>query len=455
MKTIKEILITTLKILWALKLSVKIIIVVGAIGVFAFVAIKLTSTSYFCNCCHIMNPYYDNWETSTHSEVTCTKCHLEPGVAGLLKGKISGMAQAINFIVGRVGTKPNGVVADSSCLRSHCHNIEELESKNLYYGMAMFTHKGHISKVVNGIKIACGTCHSHFEGNEHFSIDKNVCFTCHFLRGKEGASKHVQTECLDCHEIPDKIIERGMVKVNHQEFASYEAGCEGSCHKKQVEKDSAVNDSVCLNCHSFKRTDQEVEELHHEHSIGEKVECFSCHGEVSHKPQALSLETMTKCESCHSNTTHGSQIDVYTAKQHKHVSDDRITGPMFLTHVECTGCHISPEEICIKTGDCTGSVAKAIPSACDNCHEPGTGEKYIPFWQGKIKKLYEQVSNNLLELEKQLRIKSDDDNTEIEKRIAKAKAILDSVKADGSYGVHNFKYTEAILIEANKILNGE
>jgi nitrate/TMAO reductase-like tetraheme cytochrome c subunit len=453
MKSVKEIFITPVKIFWEFKLSVKIFLVLGAVGLFSFVAIELTSTPGFCNSCHIMNPYYDNWKASSHSGVSCTKCHLQPGFTGLIKGKINGMAQSINFIVGRVGTKPNGVVVDSSCLRSHCHDIEELESKNLYYGMAMFTHKGHTSQVVNGITISCGTCHSHFEGDEHFSIDKNVCFTCHFLKSKEGAGEQVQTKCLDCHEIPDKVIERGMVKVNHLEFASYSAGCSGSCHKKQVEKDSAVSDSVCLNCHSFKRTDQETEELHHEHSIGEKVECFSCHGEVSHKPQKLSLETMTKCESCHSNTTHSSQIDVYTAKQHNRVSDERIIGPMFLTHVECTGCHIDPEQICIQTGDCTGTVAKAIPSACDNCHEPGTGEKYIPFWQGKIKKLYEQVSKNLDELEKQLRIKHGDDNTEIEKRIAEAKAILDAVKADGSYGVHNFKYTEARLNDANKILN--
>ena len=30
--------------------------------------------------------------------------------------------------------------------------------------------------------------------------------------------------------------------------------------------------------------------------------------------------------------------------------------------------------------------------------------------------------------------------------------ILKSVESDGSWGVHNFKYAEAMLLEANKIL---
>ncbi len=31
--------------------------------------------------------------------------------------------------------------------------------------------------------------------------------------------------------------------------------------------------------------------------------------------------------------------------------------------------------------------------------------------------------------------------------------LLDTVAADGSWGVHNLKYTEAILLKANDIIN--
>ena len=38
-------------------------------------------------------------------------------------------------------------------------------------------------------------------------------------------------------------------------------------------------------------------------------------------------------------------------------------------------------------------------------------------------------------------------------KITQAKELVDSVEADGSWGVHNFKYTEAILLKANEIIS--
>ena len=35
--------------------------------------------------------------------------------------------------------------------------------------------------------------------------------------------------------------------------------------------------------------------------------------------------------------------------------------------------------------------ARATPEACDACHEAGTGNRYIPFWQISIKELYQQT----------------------------------------------------------------
>jgi disulfide oxidoreductase YuzD len=133
---------------------------------------------------------------------------------------------------------------------------------------------------------------------------------------------------------------------------------------------------------------------------------------------------------------------------------DRVLSPMFLTHVECTGCHIEQSQKTTGALDSFGTVAKAVPQACDNCHEPGTGKQYIPFWQEKIKKLYDQINNRL-------RIKLDNINNEIDEqkandlkeKIAPAKELVDSVEADGSLGVHNFKYTESILLKANEIIN--
>jgi nitrate/TMAO reductase-like tetraheme cytochrome c subunit len=438
-----------------LNLKVKIVLVFLLALVFASGLIVVSEQPGFCNSCHIMHTYYDSWKTSFHSEVNCLDCHLRPGFAGHVKGKINGLSQAVDCIVGRVGTKPNATIEDVSCLRSECHSIEKLASQEIDCNGIKFAHRKHVEEVVGGITISCGTCHSHFEGDEHFNVNSDVCFSCHFLKDSRSQNKLVQTNCRDCHEVPNKVIKRGLVTVNHTEFVSYKASCEDSCHRGQVEKLSNVTDSVCLNCHSFRKAeDVDSVELHKVHTSGEKVECFACHGKVSHGPtEDAPLAVTMDCKSCHSDT-HNVQLGVYTAHEHPlQKESSRVLSPMFLTHVECTGCHIEQRPVGTGTVESIGKVAKAVPEACDKCHEPGTGQRYIPFWQGEIKKLHNQVSGRLNELQDVAQTETDQNKAgELKSRIAQAKALVDSVEADGSWGVHNLKYTEAILLKAKEII---
>jgi hypothetical protein len=105
--------------------------------------------------------------------------------------------------------------------------------------------------------------------------------------------------------------------------------------------------------------------------------------------------------------------------------------------------------------DSFGTVAKAVPSACDKCHESGTGQQYIPFWQEKIKGLYEKISRRADMLEQRARLETDEQLAqESQGRVKDARSILESVASDGSWGVHNFKYTEAMLLRANEMVSG-
>ena len=326
----------------------------------------------------------------------------------------------------------------------------------MYKDKIKFTHKNHIARVVDGIQISCGTCHSHFEGDEHFEVNEKVCFPCHFLYNEQTDVKVVQTGCLDCHEIPNKVIKRGLVTIDHSEFADYKASCDDSCHRKQVKNTSIVPETICLNCHDFDKSHgSDSAELHAHHTGKEKVECFVCHGDVSHKPtESVSVAAMMDCKDCHSDT-HGIQQSIYSADYHtEQKSDKRILSPMFLTHVECTGCHTEQ----VKTGsggilDSFGKIAKPVPQACDKCHQEGTGEKYIPFWQKGIKSLFNRVNNRLSELQNRARLETDGQAAKkLQESIRQAKALLESVEADGSWGVHNLKYTEAMLTKAEKII---
>ncbi|MHC4654111.1 MAG: NapC/NirT family cytochrome c [Planctomycetota bacterium] len=455
MRYIKAIFASGMNVLRQLNWPARILLVMVAIAVVSTGSIVITGQPGFCNSCHIMNPYYGSWEKSSHSEVNCLDCHLQPGFAGYVKGKINGLAQAVDCIVGRVGTKPNATVQDISCLRSECHSVEDLVSKDIDYHGIKFTHKNHVAKEIDGITISCGTCHSHFAGDEHFTVNNDVCFTCHFLKSDESSSRLAQTSCRDCHEVPREVIERGLVTIDHAEYITYSASCEDSCHKKEIEKISDVADSVCLNCHSFGKEQQaDSVQLHETHTNHEKVECFACHGKVSHgQTKVASVSAMMECRNCHSDT-HEVQRSIY-ATQHPMQDENSklVLSPMFLTHVECNGCHI--ERVGNKSGtlDSLGTVAKAVPGACDNCHEEGTGQRYVPFWQKKIKALYEQINHKLDRLEERARFESNEQLAQkLSDRAGQARSILDSVSSDGSWGVHNLKYTEAMLLKANKII---
>lgn len=428
------------------------------LAIFSVVAVEVTSQPSFCNSCHIMNPFYKSWKASSHAEVNCLDCHLQPGFTGYIKGKINGLAQAVDCGVGRVGTKPSAAIVDRSCLRADCHSNQQLISKDLDYGTVKFSHRNHVDKIVGGIRISCGTCHSHFEGPEHFRVNTQVCYTCHFLGSGQAGGRLVEVACSECHEVPTKTIKRGLVEINHAEFASYATNCEDSCHRKQTRKKNEVTGEVCLNCHSD-RNEGEVNsvELHALHTQGEKVECFACHGEIEHgAAKATTVAGMMDCTSCHSDA-HGVQQTIYSAYSPQYhlqqTQIERTLSPMFLTHVECTGCHIDRVPNKSGTLDSFGTVARAASRACDKCHEQGTGQRYISFWQEKIKGLYQDISAKVNLLEQQASIEFDSQTKQqLNEKIGQARSILDSVSSDGSWGVHNFKYTEAMLLKAKSII---
>lgn len=434
----------------------RILVALVGMGVMTLTAVEVTGQPGFCNSCHVMKPYYESWTQSKHAEVNCLNCHLQPGLTGYVKGKINGLAQLVDCVVGRIGTKPNATIVDASCLRSQCHATADLITRTFGCTNVHFAHEKHVNKVVDGIKITCGTCHSHFEGAAHFSVNRDTCFTCHFLGGGTSDNRLVKTNCQSCHELPKQVIRRGYVKIDHQEFVSYKANCEESCHKRELRQASHVDETVCLDCHAYpKEADANSVELHAAHSNGDKVECFACHRKVPHgQTQVESVSAMMNCQSCHSDT-HQVQRTIY-GTQHplQPNNEDRVLSPMFMTHVECTGCHIERAAKTPGTLDSFGTVARAVPAACDKCHEVGTGSKYVPFWQQKIKTLYEQVDKKVKEAEALAAAQPGAGPVqEFGRRVEQARSILDSVRYDGSWGVHNFKYTEALLLEADKMVS--
>ena len=455
---------------WAARLLV-------GFAVFTFVSVEVTSRSSFCNSCHIMGSYYQSWRAGTHSQVECVKCHIPPGTVSYARAKLNGLGQVVDDVLSRTG-KPSADVADASCLRGGCHNVETIRKQARHEGKYFFDHGKHLDHNYTNVEIHCTTCHSHIQGNNHFEVNTNACITCHLAYPKAPKGNVVLTKadasipvtqavatepavakaaattaattatpptrCDSCHKAPDQPIQYQGLKVVHAEYLSYGAACE-SCHRGVTASVGKIRDEQCFACHDFgmERLGS-VEETHKVHSSGKKVECFSCHGVTRHGPSAQSMRLdQIDCRSCHTGQ-HAIQQKTYKSDglltaAHQPPTTQQAVTPMFLAHVDCNGCHIAPRPLKIK-GDSGATVAVATAAACNTCHKPGLGEQMIPMWQKDTHTLYDAVVKLI---PKDLPV--DEERREL---VQHAQRLIDLVRLDGSWGVHNPRYTQELLNDA-------
>jgi len=466
------------------------VFVVGSVAM-----VEVTSTNKFCSNCHIMEPYYDSWARSAHKHVACVKCHISPGVDSFVAAKLNGLGQVVDDVLNRTSTKPSASVNELSCTRSGCHTVETLTAKATVNESFKFRHDKHLGTRHLGVEITCSTCHSHVKGDEHFEVNTSVCITCHMIEtvpsdvdvdvtgtdqamfsyirlavreprmmiasdeAPPGASPELPgestfsngdpappTSCKVCHEPPDTIVEYEGLEVNHEEFLSFGASCE-SCHRNATATPNPIDDGRCLQCHNFgieRATD--AKEMHQVHSLGRhKVECFNCHGAIMHGPvaQSMSLEQFD-CRQCHINQ-HAVQRLEYLLAGTDGASSAQAVNPMFLAHVDCTGCHVKARAL--HTNPLSGAkVTAATPEACDRCHKAGFGAMMVPQWQEATKRLFAQAEEDLARTEP---LAQSPDAVAL---VAEARELINMVKVDGSWGVHNPRYTQRLLDDARQKL---
>jgi nitrate/TMAO reductase-like tetraheme cytochrome c subunit len=429
------------------------------------VSIEVTSTSTFCNSCHIMKTFHETWESGTHKEVACVECHIAPGLSNLLAAKINGFGQMIDNTLGRTSTHPRAVVSDEACMRSGCHDLTSVQAIPRERQKYFFDHSKHLNITYDGIALHCTTCHSHLSEAKHFEINTGVCITCHLQNGvpasphsgapgqataasapgpEPAASKPAPNRCRDCHQPPAQAIEYRGLKVVHAEYLAYGAACE-SCHRTVTAPAEPVRSERCYACHDYGRERlNSATELHQVHSAAgrHRVNCYNCHGLTEHGPAAMATALdQVNCLSCHSGQ-HQIQRQLYefagaVATSEKSASGSPVT-PMFMAHVDCAGCHIQPRHPSVKP-DSGATVAAATAKACDNCHKPGLGDQMVPLWQKNTRSLYESVARMLPDPAKPAA------SAQAGRLIAEARQLLALVRQDGSWGVHNPQYTQKLI----------
>jgi hypothetical protein len=241
-------------------------------------------------------------------------------------------------------SRPQSGPCEVTCLRDGCHTneflvIEPITQVGQKY---KFNHRGHIDMQLGGIRLLCTTCHSRFEGREHFKVDTQTCFICHFLKARTSPVPLVETNCRDCHDVPAEVVKRGGTQIDHRRFADLQLSCEQLCHDKQMDPNTRVADTRCLDCHEFRNQGEYgASDLHAMHGGKGKVDCLACHERVDHGRRPIDgHHTSLKCESCHQASFEGARSDEV----------DFIRLP-----ADCTLCHSDPHG-----GQFTG--------ACQQCH---------------------------------------------------------------------------------------
>ncbi len=435
---------------WARVATIGTILGLAVLAPTSYVAVHQSSTPEFCKSCHIMDPYYDSWANSAHGEIACIACHFEPGLMGTLQGKFQALTQLTKYITLTAGTRPWAHVADASC--TQCHSLPDLVGP-LDFGGIAFDHGPHMAQV-SGMQLRCVTCHSHVLIDEHFAVQKDVCFTCHFMPTAGGAPSPRLADCGLCHGPPqDELLVAGAPFV-HAQWIESGVDCR-ACHADTVSGSGAVLAQRCRSCHAQPELLAQIdspERMHRIHVTDHKVECFECHVDILHGLSpgiAAHTRGAGECGACHGGT-HDTAFQMVAGVGALGVED----GPsrMFSTKVSCEACHTGRLHAAQATqGGFHGRLGVSGEVDCLHCHgTPYAG--MLAEWQAAVGGGLTDLTQHAAELGRHLESLASEEARGASELLAQARHNLEFVRADGSRGAHNVHYAlDALRAAAGRI----
>jgi len=347
-----------------------ILLAVGTVGF-----IEYSAQPSFCDNCHLMEPYYQSWATSSHRDVPCIKCHYAPGIRAEAMGKLQAANQVVKYITGAYGTKPWAEIEDAACLRSGCHTERTVEGVVDYRGVR-FDHTEHLGELRRGKQLRCTSCHSQIVQGEHVAVTETTCYLCHFKGRPPGDPI---AGCTGCHHSPPRIESAEGYVIDHDQYVRDKISCV-SCHESVISGDGSADQSRCFNCHNEPDRIAQFGDttlIHRVHIADRNVECTQCHMPMEHRVTAFASTFELDCKSCHTRV-HDAQRRLY-AGTGGHGSP--ITpSSMFLARVSCVGCHQQASSVRGHEG-----VQLAGEASCLACH----GVRYVnllPSWQREMER---------------------------------------------------------------------
>lgn len=180
------------------------IVTVILLLIFGAGVIYFTSRPAFCGYCHVVRPDIEAWRESTHRNVNCIACHVEPGIIALLKEKVLAVKEPIVYFTGRYETPINKGselaehISNETCFR--CHGVRGKEN----IGGLYMNHQAHEKY------LKCAECHNRVAHNikgYKDNISMQFCFRCH-----DGNA--LRNDCELCHT--ESFIEKGLEKLKKE-----------------------------------------------------------------------------------------------------------------------------------------------------------------------------------------------------------------------------------------------
>lgn len=408
-----------------------------------FAFMEYSTQPEFCSSCHNMVPYVKSWEDSSHGRagVGCIDCHFEPGVIETLEGKWKASTQLVKYVTSTEGSKPWAQVSDASCMRGGCHNTRLLDGKvDFEIGRTSipFDHTPHLTEMRRDKKLRCTSCHSQLVQGQHLTVTASTCLLCHFKGAEEDPKL---SQCTTCHTPPEKPIDVGAgFAFEHAEYVKRGVGCE-SCHAGVTQGTGEVPRHRCASCHAIQEhidRYEDTEFLHRKHVTDHKVDCLECHTEMTHQVRPPKKVDAGGCGQCHGGG-HGVAESFYRGEGGR--GAPVTPNPMFLTRVDCSGCHRDFGHGMARTGT---TPAKEV--ACLACHGPAY-EGVMARWQSAFGPAAEAVAAEVAAAAAAAQASpAADDATR--RALADAQHDAALVVQDGSRGVHNPWFARKLLESA-------
>lgn len=386
-----------------------------------------TNRSAFCNSCHEMTPYYAAWEASPHADVSCVRCHVDPGIVAGFAHKFVALREVwVHFTGDPTFPMPDVELPNARCTACHdgtidpeiagfdheehrrgrtcktCHDdvghlvtADALDKAGILNAEVQAQRDSRSGIVVgNGVpleghaEVGCSRCHDmpastcgacHEPPEDHFG---RPCMNCHVPESWAFLHPLAPPSCVLCHDRPKDHAD-GQCSICHAVGVSWafvhpvSAEC-GSCHTPP--KDHYAG--TCAACHSPTIPFAQTKFIHpgagasctdcHERPAGHPAgACATCHGTGT--SWAFRHPSSSACANCHA-----APANHYGGACSACHSPSRPFRQATFNHPgqtsSCTDCHGRPAGH--PAGQCStchnvgGGWAFAHPSstACANCH---------------------------------------------------------------------------------------